>query len=157
MRPDVIAEGAAESAFAAGDGQGVDECRRGDERGVEAQLNGAVREGNGQVRFSAARLAVEDERSAFGHEVGRQERAHGGEPQGRLEGEVEFVDRLEEGELGGTRGAAQARSLAVGDLLFDEHPQESFVAELLVLGAGDEVTPDAARVGEMQSFEEQVE
>ena len=75
-----VGERTTQSALAAGGGEGIDERRGRHERRVEAVLDRAVREGDSQVRLSPTRLAEEDERAPLGHEVGRQERAHGGEP-----------------------------------------------------------------------------
>ena len=62
-------------ADARGDGEVLDDFGRSDEERVEAVLDRAVADGDGDVGLAAAGLAVKDERAAVGDEVGRQRRA----------------------------------------------------------------------------------
>jgi hypothetical protein len=78
-------------------------------------------------------------------------------PDGRLVREVEVVDGLEEGEAGSPGDLLESRLLAVRDLLREEHAQELLVGPLLLLGAGAEVAPHAASVGEVEPLEQRVD
>ena len=61
------------------------------------------------------------------------------------------------GKLRAARQPAEARLLAMRDLLGDEQREEVMVGPLLLLGAHDEVAPDAARIGEVQALEQAIE
>ena len=135
----------------------VDERGGVDEERVESVLDRAVREGDGEVRLPASRLAVEDERTAFGDEVVREERTEHGGAQRRLQAEVELVDRLEEREGRGAGLPVQPSAAPVRDLLLDERAQERLVSEVLLLCALHEIAPDAARVGEVKALENYVQ
>ena len=47
--------------------------------------------------------------------------------------------------------------LAMGDLFGDERREEVVVGPLLLFGAGDEVAPGTARVGQVEALEKIVE
>ena len=72
-------------------------------------------------------------------------------------GEIEIVDRLEKGKVGAPREARQTGLLAVRDLFRRQECEEIAVRPRFALGAVDELPPDAARIREMQAFEERVE
>ena len=157
VRCDVAGERIGEPTLARGDGEVLDELGGGDEEGVEAVLDRAVADGDGDVGLAAAGLAVKDERAAVGDEVGRQRRAEQRELDGALVGEVEVVDGLEEGEAAAAGDALDAGLGAMSDFLGDQQGQEVAAAPLLGLGASDEVAPDAARVGEVEALEQRID
>lgn len=70
-----------------------------------------------------------------------------------LEGEVEFVDRLEEREMSPRRETFEASSLSMRDLFRDEASEERVVRPSLLLGDLYEVTPDTPGICKMQAFE----
>jgi hypothetical protein len=110
-----------ESATLAESGREViDEFGGGDEERIEAVLDGAIRDGDGQVRFAATGFAGEDESAAVGDEVGRESRAQQSQTHGRLIGEIEIIDGLQEREAGATREASESRLLAVSNLFGDQ-------------------------------------
>ena len=115
---------------------------------LEAVLDRPVGDRHGKVSLPAAGLAKEDEAAALGDEVRRQRRAEQRQAHGRLVGEVELLDRLQERELRPMRQPSEARLLALGDLLGDEGGEEVVEGPLLGLGARDELAPDAPGVGE---------
>ncbi len=157
VRLDVAPERVAHGAVTTGGGQVVDELRRGREERIEAVLHRAVRDGDGEVRLAAARLALEDDRMTFGDEVRGEQRADGREAQARLVGEVELLDGAQEGKAGGADGASEPRAAAMRDLLREEREEQRVVRPVFLLGALDEVAPGAARVGEVQALEQRVE
>src|SRR5437867_10926764 len=89
----------------------VDEFRRGHTHRIETVLNRAVRDGHREVRFPTPGFSAKDQAAALSHEIGRECRAEERQTDGRLHGEIEIVDRLEEGEVGTTHHACQARLL----------------------------------------------
>ena len=105
----------------------------------------------------SARLADEDHRAPFGDEIGREQRADRRQSQRRLEAEVEFLDRAEEGKMRGPRRLGQARSTAVRDLLGEEDEEHVLVRPVFLLGTLDERLPRTARVSEVESLEERIE
>jgi hypothetical protein len=150
-------EGLHEASLATGAREIVDERGGGGEERLEAVLDGAVREGDGEVRLAAARLAGEDQATALGDEVGRERGAEQREPQRRLVREVELLDGLEEGEAGAAREPLHPGLLAMGHFLGHEHSEEVAVGPLLLLRLLGERGVDARRVGEVQAAEEAVE
>jgi hypothetical protein len=153
----VAIERIGEPPVAEGSGEIVDQLGCGHEERVEAVLDRAVGDGDGEVGLPATGPAGEDEAPAIGDEVGRQRRAEQREPQRRLEAEVEVIDGLEEGEARAMRETLHARLLSLGDLLGSEHDQEVAVGPLAGLGSLDELAPDAASVGQVESLEQRVE
>jgi hypothetical protein len=77
----------------------VDELGAVHEERLEAVLHRAVRDRDGEVRLAAPRLALENHRVPFGHEVRREQRAEGREAERRLVGEFELLDGAQEGKL----------------------------------------------------------
>jgi hypothetical protein len=150
-------ESLTEAAMDAGGGEVVDEGGGSAEEGVEAVLNGAVGDGDGQVGLAAAWLAGEDEAAAIGDEVRGEVRADEGEADGGLEGEVEILDGFEEGEAGLAGKALKARLLAVGHFLGDESGKEVVVGPVFAFGPVAELAVDAGGVGEVEALEQQVE
>jgi hypothetical protein len=153
----VALESIGEATLAEGCGEIVDELGGGDEQRVEAVLDGAVGDRDGEVGLPATGLASEDETPAVGDEVRRERRAEQREAQRRLEREVEVVDGLEEGEARAMGEPLDAGLLALGDFLGGEHDEEVAVGPLLGLGPLDEIAPDAASVGQVESLEQGVE
>jgi hypothetical protein len=150
-------EGLAELAELAGLGEVINEGDGGSEESIEAVLDGAVGDGDGEVGLATAGFAGEDEGAAVGDEVGGEVGAEHGESEGGLEGEVEVVDGLEEGEVGGAGEALDAGLLTVSDLLGEEEGEEVAEGPLLLLGAGGEVAVDARSVGEVESLAERLD
>jgi len=66
--------------------------------------------------FSSAGLAVQDQRAALGDEVRPEIGAEQGLPQARLQGEIELIDGLEEGEMRAARATLQTGLLTVRHL-----------------------------------------
>ena len=157
VRPHVAHEGLAQRAFARRGGEILDELRGGREEHLEAVLQRAIRDCDGEVRLAPARLADEDHRAPFGDEIGREQRADRRQSQRRLEAEVEFLDRAEEGKMRGPRRLGQARSTAVRDLLGEEDEEHVLVRPVFLLGTLDERLPRTARVSEVESLEERIE
>ena len=76
------------------------------------------------MRLAAAATAGEDQIAAAGHEVGREAGAEQGSAQPGLDGEVELLDGLEQGEAGLAHAADEAGFGAVGDLLAGQGEQQ---------------------------------
>ena len=68
---------------------------RADEARLVAMLNGAIRDGDAEMRFPRAAWATEDRVLPLAHELRAQVAAEHLEFETRLEGEVEVVDRAE--------------------------------------------------------------
>jgi hypothetical protein len=154
---DVALERVGEAACAERGGEVVDELGCRDEERVESVLDGAVRDGDREMRLPAAGLAGEDEAATVGDEVRRERGAEQREAQRRLQAEIEVVDGLEEGEARAMRETLDARLLALGNLLDGEHDEEIAVGPLLSFGALDEIAPHASGVGQVESLEQRVE
>jgi len=135
----------------------LDELGAVHEQRLEAVLERAIGDGDAEMGLAATRLALKDHRVPLGHEVGRQQGADRGEPQGRLVGEVELLDRTQEWELCRAGAAHEAGAPTVCDLLGEEREEELLVGPLLALGALREVAPHAPRVREMKPLEKGVE
>jgi hypothetical protein len=130
--------------------------RRGEER-LEAVLHSAVSDRDGEVRLAATGLAEKDHGATFGDEVWGEQRADGRQTQRRLVTEIEFFDGAQKRKRGGAHCAAQARAATMRDFLGDQRVKKLLVGPLLLLGALDQVAPHAARIGEMEAFEERIE
>lgn len=157
VRMGVVGHGLAELPLPACDGELLDEGGGRHEVRIEAVLDRAVRDRDGEVSLAATGPALKDEGAPLGHEVGREEGADHRHPDGRLVGEVEVVDGLEEGEPGGAGDLLQSGLLPMGDLLGDEHAEKLVVGPLLLLGAPAEIAPDAPGVREVEPLEERVD
>jgi hypothetical protein len=157
VRVHVAREDFAQATIVARTRQVVDELCCRDEASLEAQLDGTVRDGDGEVRLPAARFAMQHEVVTLGDEVGRQHRAEHREPQRGLQREVVVVHRLQEGEAGIACLASQPRLLSVRDFFAEEDLEELLVGPVLLLGAGAHFLPCAASVREMQPLEDGVE
>ena len=132
---DEVVKSLLEASGLAGAGEVVDQLGGVDEECVEAVLDGAIGDRDGEVRLSAAWLAVEDHVAPVGDEVRGEERAEHLQAQRGLEGEVEVVDGLEEWQSCGACTARDACLYAVGDLFRDGDGEHVAVAPLLALGA----------------------
>jgi hypothetical protein len=150
-------EGLGEAPLTEGGRELVDELGGRGEESIEAVLDGPVGDGDGEVCLAASRLAQEDEAASFGDEVGGESGAEERQPHGGLEGEVEVVDGLEEGEAGPSRESTETCLLALGDLLRDEQGEEVPEGPLLLLRPLDEAGPDPAGVGEVEPLEQMIE
>src|SRR2546428_12964591 len=109
----------------------VDEFRRGHTHRIETVLNRAVRDGHREVRFPTPGFSAKDQAAALSHEIGRECRAEERQTDGRLHGEIEIIDRLEEGEVGTTHHAGLERLLPLRDLPGDWERVEIAVIPLL--------------------------
>src|ERR1700742_4967844 len=109
------------------------------------------------MRLTAARLAEKNGRTTFRDEVRREQRPDSGKSKRRLIGEVELVDGAKERERCSTHGAFETSVAAVRDLFLEQRLKELAVRPFLLLRALNQVTPDAAGVGEGQSLEHRVE
>ena len=153
----VLHERLAQTALSAGAREVVDELGSCHEARVEAELDGSVGDGDGQVRLPSTRPAVEHDVLPLGEEVRREHRAEHRDAQGRLEGEVEVVDRLQEGEAGVASDAGQTSLLSLGDFLREEHLEQVLVGPVFLLGARAEVAPGAASVREVKALQHGVD
>jgi hypothetical protein len=124
----------AEPALAGGGGQLVDEGGRRGEAGLEAVLDGAVGDGDGQVRLAGATGPAGDQAKALGDELGPEDAAEQSQADAGLEGEVELLDGLQEGEAGAPHAALDPGLGAVGDLFGHEAGQELAVGQPVLLG-----------------------
>jgi len=129
----VGAKGFGETPFAAGDAEIVDEFVGGREEGVKSILDRPVGDRDGQRRLARPRGARENEATAFAHEFRAEVAAEELRIDRRLEGPIELLDGLEEGETGATDGALDARLAAVRYFLGNEERQILAVGELLRL------------------------
>ena len=136
----------------------VDEVGCGGAAGVEAVLNGAVCDGDGEVGFSAAGWSRQDQVAAFSDELGAEVGAEPCPTDAGLEGEVELLDGLEEGEVGLASEALDAGASAVCDLGGEEvHEELAVVRGTRVLFSGSavlELGQDAQDGGEAKAFEQ---
>jgi hypothetical protein len=73
VRSQVARQRVAQLASSARAREVVDELCAVDEERLETVLHGAVRDGDGEVRLAATRLALEDDRVALGDEVRREQ------------------------------------------------------------------------------------
>src|SRR6266404_3430315 len=105
------------------------------------------------MSLAAPGLAHEDQVSAFGDKVGTEVVAEQRGTDSGLLGEVEVVDRLEEREMGVMRCPAQARAVAVPDLLSQHGGQEITMRPLLGAGVLGELWPAASGIGQVQPLE----
>ena len=153
--PDIGLEGIDEAALAAGaGGEVVDERGGAGEEGVEAVLDGLVGDGGGQMRLAADAAAGEDQVATLRHELGREAGAEQGPAQFGLDGEVELLDGLEQGEAGLAHAAPEAGFGAVGDFLAGQSEQELMEGPSLAFGAFGERGIGAAGVGQVQALEQ---
>ena len=146
-----------ETTLAEGRRELVDEFCGGDEQRLEAVLDRPIGDGHGKVSLAPTGLTQQDETATLGDEVRRQRRAEQGQAHGRLVGEVELLDRLQERELCPTRQPSEAGVGALRDLLGDQGGEELVEGPLLGLGARDEIAPDAPGVGEVQALEQPIQ
>ncbi len=150
-------QGVPEAAPAGGQRELADERRRRGEGGVEAILDRAVGDGDGQVGLAGPAGPAEDQRVAAGDELGTEGAAEQREPDGGLEGEIVLVDGLEKRKARPADTALDARLSAMGDFLGQEDGQVVAVGEVLRLGPRGEVGIEAADGGQMQPPQERVE
>ena len=157
MRMRVRLERLVEAPVSPGVREVLDQLRGGGEERLEAVLDSAVADGDGEMGLAATGLPMKDERPAFGHEIGTEVGAEQRHAQAGLQGEVEVVDGLEVREVSPAREPLQASLLAVRDLFGDQQGEEVAVRPLLVLGPRDRIVVHPAQVGEMKSLEQSVE
>ena len=108
----------------AGVGKILDELRSRGAESLEAILDDAIPDGDGQVRFPSARLATKNQRAPFADEIGTQVGPEQGLPQGRLQTEIELVNRLKKGEVGFASKALQAGLPAMRHLFGQTSPSD---------------------------------
>lgn len=125
--------------------------------GLEAVLDGAVSDSDREMRLAATGRAAEHGAAPLTDELGPQEAAEHLEADRGLEGEVELLDRAQEGELGLAHGACDADLGPVGDFLGTEDLEEDSVAHALLLGTQGEIAVEAPDGGEVQALEHGVE
>jgi hypothetical protein len=95
---------------AAGGGREVgDQGGRGDERRIEAILDGAIGGRDGQMRFARAARPADDEGMATRDELGREGAAEEGEADPGLKRKVVLVDGLEKRKARSADAALDAR------------------------------------------------
>lgn len=140
-----------------GAGELLDEGRRGGEARLEAVLDGAVGDGDGQMRLAGPARPAEDQAVARRDELGAQEAAEERQPHRRLEGEVVLVDRLEEGEVRAPHAALDARLGAMGNLLGHPEGEDVAVAEALALAALRKLGEQTPHGGQVEAAQEGVE
>ena len=153
VRLDVGGSGLAERTCADRRNELVDERRRGDEASLEAVLDGAIGERNGQVCLPSTRRAREDQIASFCNEFGPKKRPELLPPDAALEGEVELLDRLHVWEAGGPGESLDAGAGAIGDLLGEEVDDELAMGPAFGGGALLEVrehTRDRSQVKALQ-------
>lgn len=154
---EVSAQVFAQAPNVRGGGQIVDELGGGRKESSEAELDGAVGDGNSEMSFASASFTQKDQVAPLGDHLGAEVRAQELRSHGALQREVVVVDGLEKGEVRGVRGAAQACLLPLGDLLGDQYGEEDTARPLLGLGALAELAPVTTRVGQVQALEERIE
>jgi hypothetical protein len=143
-----------EPALARGDGELLHQRGGRREEGLEAVLDGAVGDRDGEVRLAPACLAGEDKAAPVGDEVWREIGPEHRQAQGRLVGEVELVDGLEERKAGPPGQALHARLLPMGDFLGQQDREEITIGPLFLFGARGQVAVDAGGVGQVQALAE---
>ena len=146
-----------EPAGAEAVGQIIDQFRGGDEAGIEAVLDRPIGRRDGEMRFAAPGFSEKDQGAPLGDEIRRQRGAQEREPHGGLVGEIEIVDRLEEGKRGAAHEPGETRLLALGDFLGDEHREELRIGPLLLLRTHEDVPPHATGIGEVQALEQRIQ
>ena len=109
------------------------------------------------MRFAPARFPDQDERAALGDKIGRERRAEERQPERRLIGEVEIVDRFEKRKPRPVRHAPEPRLLAVRNFFRHEQREQVRVRPGLAFRAIEEIAPHAARVGEVEALEQRIE
>ena len=102
----------------------VDQRGRRDEPRLEAVLDRAVGDADGDVRLPPPGLAREDEVPALGDELRAEVGPELLAAQGRLEDEVELLNGLEVGKVGVTRELLDAGVGTVRDLLGEEEREK---------------------------------
>ena len=95
FRPDANAARFRESAAAKCGGEFIDQFRRRHKAGVEAVLNGAIRDRDREMRFPTAWFTAENDAAAFRDEIRCEGGAEERESDRRLKHEIELIDRLE--------------------------------------------------------------
>src|SRR5262249_32530140 len=128
------------------DGQVFDELGGGDEERVKSVLDGAIADGDCEVRLAAAWFAMEDEVASVGDKIRRERRAEERELDRALVGKIEIVDGLEKREATPLCVALDARLRAMRHLFADHRREKVVIAPLLRFCASDEVAPRATRV-----------
>jgi len=145
----VRGESLSEVGFAAGIAELVDELSRSDEASREAVLYGLVCNRDGQVSFSAASFAIEDQGAALGDELRAQIAAQERAFEVRLQREVEVVDGLEKWKSSASHFTLNASAVALSDLLGAEQGEQLSVGPALGLGALAQGLPSAPCVGQV--------
>ncbi len=146
-----------EASLPASVGEILDELRRGRKEGFEAVLNGPLPDGDRQMGLAAARLAQKDQRPPLGHEVRPEVGAEEGLAEGRLPGEVEFLDGLEEGEAGAAGEALQACLLPSRHFFGQQESEEVAERPAVLLGLAGHLLVDPAHVSQVEALEESLQ
>src|SRR5713226_8817460 len=121
----------AELAVAGGRGEVLDQRRRRGEERVEAVLDGAVGDRDRQVRLAGTTRPADDEGVALRNELRAEGTAEQRETDGRLEGEVVLVDRLEKRKVGPVHAPLDARLCPMRDLLGHQQGEELAIRHAL--------------------------
>ena len=132
----------------------VDQRRRRGEAGLEAVLDGAIGDGDGQMGLAGPAGAAEDQRLPLRDELGTEGAAEQGEADTGLQGEVVLVDRLEKGEVGAADAPLNARLGAMRDLLGHEQGEKVAIAHPFLLGALGQIGIEAPYRRQVQSPQE---
>ena len=135
----------------------LDERRRRGKAGVEAILNRAVGDGDGQVGLAGATGPAGDQAVAVGDQLGTEDAAEQGQADTALEGKVEFLDRFEEGKVGTPDAALDASLGAMRDFLCHEHREDVTGAEAVGFGPLYELWIEAAHSWQVQPPEQRIE
>jgi hypothetical protein len=127
------------------------------EDGVEAILDGAVGDGDREVRLAGPARPADDERMSAGDELETEGAAEEREADRGLEGEVVLVDGLEKREVRATDAALDPRLGAMRDFLGHEDGEVVAIGHVLALGPRGEVGIEAAHGGQVEPPQEGVE
>src|SRR5215469_5097342 len=157
MRASVSEQGLLQLSFSAGIRKILDEFRGGGAERVEAILDGTIADGDGQVRFSSARLAVQNQRAPLSNEVWSQVGTEQGLTECGLQTEVELVNGLEEGKVSAARTALQAGLLAVRHFFGQQKSQKVAIAPAFFFSSIRHLLVDTPGVRQVQPAEQRLE
>ena len=127
------------------------------QKGLEAILDGAIADGDGQMSFAAAGLAVENQRAALGDEIRSQVGTEQRLTQGRLQTKVELINGLEEGKVSLAGTALQAGLLAMGHFFGQQKSKKITIAPVFFLGSIRHVLVDTTCVRQVQPSEQRLQ
>jgi len=135
VRTSVGGQRLVQKAFGAGVRQILDELGGGGTKSLEAILDGAIANGHGEMSFTAALLAVEDQGAALGDEVRSQIGTEQRLPQSRLQSEIELINGFEERKVSLSGAALQASLLAVRHFFGQQKSEKVAIRPVLFLGS----------------------